>query len=162
MWLGIPNPDKPDTEYIAYHFVPTAVGGGDTTEHFAANLNFFDTGWSFINGANVNISGDGDYTVMIEGASDAPYGMYLDVLDILGTYPNMDVAIKDIQVDGKSISFDDTVIERGVGDDPATARRYIINPWGATADTAPNYVFTSSIAVTVTVKLNNGTPFVKE
>lgn len=32
MWLGIPNPDKPDTEYIAYHFIPTAVGGGGATD----------------------------------------------------------------------------------------------------------------------------------
>lgn len=162
MWLGIPNPDKPDTEYIAYHFIPTAVGGGDTAERFTANLNFFDMGWSFINGADVYISGDGDYTFTIEGASDAPQGMYLDILYILEKYPNMDVAIKDIQVDGKSISFDDTAIDRGVGDDPTTARRYIINPWGATADTAPNYVFTSSIAVPITVTLDNGTPFLKE
>lgn len=32
MWLGIPNPDKPDTEYIAYHFNPTAVGAGGTED----------------------------------------------------------------------------------------------------------------------------------
>ncbi len=158
MWLGCRSAEK--DEYTAFHF--TVGAGVSAPELFAANLNFFDMGWSFIKSANVNISGDGDYTVMVEGANDAPQGMYLDILDILGTYPNMDVAIKDIQVDGKSISFDDTAIERGVGDDPTTARRYILNPWNATAATAPNYVFTSSIAVTITVKLNNGTPFVKE
>lgn len=32
MWLGIPNPDKPDTEYIAYHFHPTAVGTGGNVD----------------------------------------------------------------------------------------------------------------------------------
>jgi hypothetical protein len=47
-------------------------------------------------------------------------------------------------------------------DTETAARRYILNPWGATAADAPKYVFTSSIAITISVKMDNGTPFIKE
>lgn len=86
--------------------------------------------------------------------------MYLDVEKILQDHPNCEVAIKDIKVDGQSIAFDDAVIDRVVGDAATTARRYILNPWGPTASDASKYVFNSSIAVTVSVKMDNGTPFV--
>ena len=161
LWLGSKEMDDQGKlyQYMGYHFVAQT---GSSSEKFTANLNFFDTDWTFINGSNVYISGDGDYTVSIEGASSAPYGMYLDIMKILKKYPNMDVAIKDIKVDGNSISFDDVVIDRGVGDTETAARRYILNPWGATAADAPKYVFTSSIAITISVKMDNGTPFIKE
>ena len=35
MWVGIPNPDKPDTEYIAYHLIPKAEGSA-TNDPLAA------------------------------------------------------------------------------------------------------------------------------
>lgn len=161
LWLGSKEVDDQGKlyQYMGYHFVAQTEGA---TEKFAASLNFFDTDWTFINGTSVYISGDGDYTVSVEGASSAPYGMYLDIMKILKKYPNMDVAIKDIKVDGNSISFDDASIDRVVGDAETTARRYILNPWGATASDAPKYAFTSSIAVTISVKMDNGTPFIKE
>lgn len=161
LWLGSKEVDDQGKlyQYMGYHFVAQTEGA---TEKFAASLNFFDTDWTFINGTSVYISSDGDYTVSVEGASSAPYGMYLDIMKILKKYPNMDVAIKDIKVDGNSISFDDASIDRVVGDAETTARRYILNPWGATASDAPKYAFTSSIAVTISVKMDNGTPFIKE
>ena len=38
--------------------------------------------------------------------------------------------LKDIKIDGSSISFDDSAVSRCIGDDPTIYRRYICNPWG--------------------------------
>jgi len=159
LWIASKDIDDQGNlyQYMGYRFVPQVAGAVAT---YKSTLNYFDTGWTFINGDPVFISGNGDYTLSVLGASSAPYGLYLDIEKILKDNPNMDAAIKDIKVDGKSISFDDSVIERGVGDAETTARRYIINPWGATAGDAPKYVFNSSIAVTITVIMDNGTPFI--
>ncbi|NDV94913.1 hypothetical protein D0T84_08285 [Dysgonomonas sp. 521] len=161
LWVGSQELDDQGNlyQYMGYQLVPQVEGAAAT---YKSTLNYFDTGWTFIYSDAVFISGNGDYTLSVLGASSEPYGMYLDIEKILKDNPNMDVAIKDIKVDGKSISFDDSAIERGLGDAETTARRYIINPWGATAGTAPNYVFSSSIAVTITVNMDNGTPFIEE
>lgn len=160
LWLGSKELDDLGNlyQYQGYHFVAQTAGAAAV--RYTANLNFFDTNWAFINGDNVFITGDGDYTFIIYGASNAPYGMYLDVLKILKDNPNMDMAVKDIKVDGTSIEFDDTVIDRGQGDAETTARRYILNPWGATKDDAGKYVFSSSIEVTISVKMDTGAPFI--
>lgn len=159
LWLGSKESDDQGTlyQYMGYHFVVQTAGAAKS---YKGTLNFFDTGWTFIYGDAVFISGDGDYTMTVTGASAAPYGMYLDIEKILKDNPNADVVIKDIKVDGKSIQVDDASIDRGVGDAETTARRYILNPWGTTAGDAPKYVFNSSIAVTVSVKMDNGTPFI--
>lgn len=160
LWIGCKEIDDLGNlyQYQGYHFVAQTAGAAVT--RYTANLNFFDTNWAFINGDNVFITGDGDYTFTIQGASNAPYGMYLDVLKILKDNPNMNMTIKDIKVDGVSIEFDDTVIDRGIGDAETTARRYILNPWGATATDAGKYVFSSSIEVILNVKMDTGTPFI--
>lgn len=161
LWLGSKELDDLGAlyQYIGYHFVAQTAGA---TKSFKSSLNFFDTAWSFIYGDPVFITGDGDYTLTVTGASAIPYGLYLDIEKILKTNPNMDMVIKDIKVDGTSIKFDDTVIDRGIGDVETAARRYIVNPWGATAGDASKYAFTSSIAVTISVKMDNGTPFIPE
>jgi hypothetical protein len=159
LWVGSQDIDDQGNmyQYIGYQLVPQVAGAVPT---YKATLNYFDTGWVFINGDAVFVTGNGDYTLSVLGASSTPYGLYLDIEKVLKANPNMDIVIKDIKVDGKSISFDDSAIDRGVGDGDTTARRYIINPWGATAGTAPDYVFSSSIAVTITVIIDNGTPFI--
>jgi len=161
LWLASKELDDQGNlyQYMGYHFVAQTAGA---VKSYKATMHFFDTGWTFTVSEPLFIAGDGDYTFVIPGASGTPYGLYLDIQKILKENPNMDVAIKDIKVDGASISFDDTVIDRGIGDDDTTARRYILNPWGATAGDAPKYVFSSTIAVTVTVKMDNGTPFIVE
>lgn len=164
LWLGsIENDDQGKRyQYMGYQFV--AQTSGDSGPRYTANLNFFDTSWATLDSGNIYITGDGDYTFTITGASSIPYGLYLDILKILKAYPNMDVAIKDIKVDGTSIEFDDAAISRGYPDDKPetqTARRYILNPWNTdSAATTPRYVFNSSIEVIVTVKFDNGTPFI--
>ncbi|MCE5178163.1 MAG: hypothetical protein LLF81_03325 [Porphyromonadaceae bacterium] len=161
LWLASKELDDQGNlyQYMGYHFVAQTAGA---VKSYKATMHFFDLGWIFTVSEPLFISGDGEFTFVITGASDAPQGLYLDIQKILKENPNMDVAIKDIKVDGASISFDDTVIDRGIGDDDTTARRYILNPWGATAGDAPKYVFSSTIAVTVAVKMDNGIPFIVE
>ena len=125
-------------------------------------MNFFDVNWDTLEADPIFISGDGDYTLEIKGSNDSPYGVYLDMYKILKDNPNIDIVIKDIKVDGTSIDFDDEMIDRVEGDDPTTARRYILNPWGANADDAPKYMFNSSLTVTITVKMDTGNPFITE
>lgn len=163
LWVGADDIDDQGNtyQYKAYHFCPVTAGSSET--RYTANINFFDTSWNFINGDNVYITSSGYYTFTINGASDSPYGIYLDVLKVLADYPNMDMTVTDIKVDGQSIDFDDTAIDRCAGDAATTARRYILNPWGATADGAYKYVFSEKIEVTLYVELSDtGTPYVSE
>lgn len=161
LWLGSKEFDDQGNlyQYMGYHFVAQTA---DAVVSYRTMLSFFDIDWNFLESEIIFISEDGDYTFVIEGASDSPYGIFLDIQRILRDHPNMDVAIKDIKVDGASIEFDDDIIDRGIGDQETTARRYILNPWGETVGDTPKYVFNSSISVTVTVTMDNGTPFVVE
>lgn len=160
LWIGSQEFDDQGNhyQYMGYHFVPQT---GEVITTYKASLHFFNDGFGYTaQSEDIFISSDGDYTFVIEGANDNPHGLYLDILKILNDHPNMDVVIKDIKVDGASVEFDDSVIERGPQDnDTSSARRYIVNPWGPTADDKDRYVFTSSISVTVTVIMDNGVPF---
>lgn len=146
-------------QYMGYKLEVVRAGVQKT---YKGGLHFFDSGWAFQQSDDVFVvdGTDADYTFTINGSSGSAYGMYLDIEKLLQDHPNCDVTIKDIKVDGASVSFDDAAIDRGVGDAPTTARRYILNPWGATAGDASKYNFSSSIAVTVSVKMDNGQPFV--
>lgn len=149
-------------QYMGYKFEVVRAGAKKT---FKTTLHFFDTDWNAQQSEPVFVTDgtDGDYTLTLTTPSASPYGMYIDVVKILEAHPNCDVVIKDIKVDGTSVAFDDALIDRGVGDDgPNAARRYILNPWGATAGDASKYAFTSSIAVTIGVKMDNGKPFITE
>lgn len=166
MWLGALSTEKP--EYMAYHFIPTAGnggGGGNEGPLYGATLSYFTNDWGvFVTSEPTVFSGDGTYTVKVEGATNdsGSGGMFIDVLDILADYPNADLIIKDVKIDGNSISFSDEAIVRGAGDDPTTLRRYFFHPWGLNGDDAPNYDFTESIEVTFEVKMDSGEPFIKE
>ena len=172
LWLGYDINDVKGDRYMyqGFHFVPTIVGGVEQ-ESFKAELHYFNTGWTFFDSKTLKVTGDGKYTFRIEGADDSPYGMYLDVKKILAKYPNMDMTISDIRVDGKPVGFDDSLIERGVGDETdasgngITARRYILNPWNSDNYFMVNgtgvLAFSSSIEVDINVTFDNGTPFIK-
>ena len=162
LWLGGVEQDAfgHRYQYMGYHFVPKQEG--EAVERFTASLHYFNSTWGYTPAsADVYITGDGTYTFVIEGADSDPYGVYLDVMGILGDYPNVGIVITDIKVDGNSVAFDDSVIERGIGDDADTARRYIVNPWNEnTAGDAGKYAFASSIEVTIQVTMETGTPFI--
>lgn len=165
MWLGAISSDKP--EYMAYHFVPTAGNGGAASDEqvYGAVLSYFSKDWLLsVSSAPVIFSTDGTYTVSVAGTvpEDGPGGMSLDVAGILLDHPNADLFIKEVLVDGNSISFSDEAVLRSVGDDPNTLRRYFFHPWGLNGDEAPKYNFTSTLEVTFEVKMDTGEPFVKE
>ena len=162
LWLGAMEQDALGNryQYMGYHFVPQT--SGEEAERFTSRMAYFNSGWTFFNSSDVFVTGDGTYTFVISGADSDPYGLYLDVTGILTNYPNCDVTITGITVDGNPVSFDDSLIERCLGDDATTARRYIVNPWGATADEAPKYAFASNITVTVQIVMDSGTPFPTE
>ena len=167
IWLGVDINDIHGTryKYQGYHFVPAIIGGVEV-ESFKADMHYFNTGWTFFDSDNVKITGEGTYTFTITGADSDPYGIYLDVKKILGKYPNMDMVITDMRVDGQSIAFDDALIDRGVGDDATTARRYILNPWNSDNYFMANgydvLKFASSIEVDIKIIYDNGTPFISE
>lgn len=167
LWIGSQEIDDQGNlyQYLGYHFCPQTSG---TTTKYTTTLNFFDTSWNFITSDKLYIEGSGTYTISVvaDGVADgtSPYGVYLDIEKILKTYPNLDIVINDIKVDGSSISFDDTLIDRGVGDAETTARRYVLNPWSGSITDLDAYTaefkFTSSIAVTFTLTTDTGSPFI--
>ena len=166
-WLGIAECDDNDKvyQYLAIQLVPKSEG--ETVERYAAAIHYFDAGWTFQTSSDVYITGNGSYTMTIYGNhGDEPYGLYLDVCKILKKNPNCDIVVTDIKVDGNSIEFDDSDIDRGYGDtsgqENADARRYIVNPWGASANYKDLIPFTSELSVTVQVIMDNGTPFIAE
>ena len=167
VWLG--SEERDDAGYVfqyqAVQLVPKSEGA--QVERYAAAIHYFDADWNFQVSDDVYITGNGTYTMTINGDHGSePYGLYLDVCKILKKNPNCDIVVKDIQVDGASVEFDDTVIDRGLGDtsgqENADARRYIVNPWGASAVYKDLIPFTSSLSVTIEVVMDNGTPFIAE
>jgi len=161
IWLGYKEEDAfgNSIQYLAYHF--TAVFGGEEKKTYKATLNYFSTGWGYTAASDpLYLSDSGTYTATINGADSSPYGLYLDINKILKDYPNLDIVIKGIKVDGNDVAFDDSSIDRGIADSSDDARRYIVNPWGATSGDASKYVFSSTIEVEFELKLDNGSPFV--
>ena len=166
LWLGSRQYDDQGNayEYLAYHFKKQT--GGVQVESFTGVLSFSDTGWAFLNSPEVYITGEGDYTftVTADGSSNTqdPYLMFLDVAKILKKHPNTDLILKSIKVDGTEIlgseeGMDDATISRQVGDDPATGRRYILNPWSdESASHTHLFKFSNTIEVTITVKYDVG------
>ena len=145
-------------QYQGYQLEVVRAGVQKT---YRGYLHIFDTSWAAQESDNVFIvdGKDADYTFTINGSCSSPYGLYLDIEKLLGDHPNCSVDITDIKVDGKSVPFDDNKISRSAGDQASTARRYISNPWGATAGDIDNYKFSQSLSVTVRVKMNGGKPF---
>jgi hypothetical protein len=156
LWLGSMQYDaqgKP-IEYLGYHLKKQT--GGQQVERYVGSLSFFDTGWAFLPNATVTINGEGTYTFTLtpDGVANtaSPYGIFLDIPKLYKNHNNCDVVVKSIKADGKEIAFDDALIDRGTADgDLSTARRYIVNPWGKTADEAPKYAFTATLEITVQI-----------
>lgn len=168
IWLGSKQYDAQGNAlyYLAYHLVKQVAGG--TTESFTANLCYAAQEYSFLPTATTFVTGDGDYTLTVtpDGSIDTqnPHLMYLDVVKILKKYPNADIVIKSIKVDGTELIggvLTDEIIPRGVGDDATIGRRYILNPWGDSetysySGLLPNFAFSDNITVTFHVTFDSG------
>lgn len=148
-------------QYIGYKLSVVRAG---VTKTYKATLNSNSADWSNAQSADVYVTDgvDGEYTVTINGSDNNFYLLYLDFdKKLLADHPNVDITITGIKVDGNSISFDDAAIDKGTADgDGVTPRRYIVNPWGATAGEASKYNFNSSLSVTFSVKMDSGTPYI--
>lgn len=169
LWLGAREYDNDGNlyQYRGYHF--TAVTYGDVIP-YTAQLSYFDNGFTFkysdpidFNDDELNAKKTKQFTVTLNGASDAPYGIYFDVLNILQDHPNATLTLDAISVDGKALDLSTlTYTQRNedgtqfTGDLPTTARIYILNPWNpASAASTDLYKFTNNITIKVTVALND-------
>jgi hypothetical protein len=179
LWLGAKEKDLSGNmyQYLGYHFVAVTYGDVKT---YDATLNYFSHGWNYTQASDpLSIEKEGQYTVAINGSNDDPYGLYMDVKYILADHPKARLTLDDVKVDGTSIpnidysyagfttNSDGTQLVADAKTDPTTARIYVLNPWDKTGpfynaanvvgDTPyfPMFKFTSSIAVTFTVKFND-------
>ena len=167
--LGLPEKDVNGTvyQYLGYRFLAD-YAGAEKAETYKAQLGFNNTGtWEGFEGTTVWVEDGGTYTSTVEVSWGADWGdpcLWLDVYKILKNRPNCDIVINDIKIDGTSISFDDTAISRGAGDDETTGRRYICNPWGLASCFSGLDIFhpTKNVEVTFSVVFDNGTPFISE
>lgn len=149
-------------EYLVYHFIKET--GAPKVESFKASLSIGDEGFNFLTSEQF-VTGEGMYTFSVEPDGDISSKVHLcffDIYKLLKKHPNADIVINSIKVDGKELMgsneyFADDVISRGVGDDPATGRRYPLNPWNeeSAANTAA-FSFSNSFVMTVTVKYDTG------
>lgn len=165
LWLGTQMLDDQGNlyQYMAYHFVHQTAGAGDVTRYKGV-LSVFDSDWVFSYSDNVYITTDGDYTFTINGSSGV-YGAFLDVEKILKDHPNLEMKVKSVVKDGVDTGAIDEQIDQSAGDDATTARRYILNQWNSDNYFMANGIsldFTTSLSVTVSVKLDTDTPFVSE
>lgn len=164
LWLGRMERDAMgnDIEYLGYHLIAT-YGGGSETPSFAMTLNYNDMGsWTMQTGPTVYTTGDGTYELTLTGSnSNMDPMLWIDCKKILGKYPNCDIIIKKILIDGKELAFDDSAISRSKGDEADTARRYICNPWGLATcfNDMSVFLFNSEIRVTVEVRYETDTTF---
>ena len=134
---------------------------------YDCQLNFFDTGWAFTKSDVVSTNKAGQYTLTVNGSSSSPYGIYLDVTNILAEHPKATLTLNDVAVDGKSvkdkfdINYSGFTQKEGAqltGDLATTARIYLLNPWDTTSPFASDnsvFKFSSSIAVTFTIAFND-------
>lgn len=180
LWVGSKLYDAQGNAYafIAYHLVKQVAGGA--VESYTVSLNFAAQEYVFLPASELVITGEGTYTMSVvpDGVVDtkSPHLMYLDIPKLLKKHPNADIVINSVKVDGNELigsAFTDSDIIRGVGDDSATGRRYILNPWGnpdpEKGDTRnynyesllPQFAFSDKIEVTFTVKYDVGEPVLK-
>lgn len=164
--IGAPQRDINGTvyEYIGYKLV--ADYGVEKAESYKAYVCFNNTGsWEMFTGTPVFAEEGRDYTATLEVEWQSSWGdpcLWLDVEKLLAKHPECDVILKDIKIDGTSISFDDSAISRCDNDDAGVhARRYICNPWGLASCFTGFDIFhpAKSVEVTFTLIFENGEPF---
>ena len=153
MWLGVPvyNNLGKVYQYLGYHFTIEADVAKEII--YTGNLNYFNTSWTTYNSDDVLITKEGKYKFTLNLSDNTPYGIYLDVFEILKDHPNTDIIINAVTVDGNSVDFDDTLIDRGEGDLPTTYRRYILNPWAQVPAFPDANVFVTENSITIEVSV---------
>lgn len=165
LWVGVKESDfsGKGVQYVGYHFVAD-FGGSEGPKAYKMVLYYNDEGsWTMQEGEAQYVTTPDTYTFTLNGANQNMKPMlWFDAFKLLKDYPNCDIVIKNITIDGKELSFDDEAISRCAGDDPGTARRYISNPWGPAAcfPDLSVFLFNDKIEVTVDIIFDNGKPFI--
>ena len=158
LWLGKSCIDDQGHvfQYQGYHWV-AQNNANAAIKRYTGTLYVFDSGYNSKASNPVFITGDGDYTFTLNGSQTNAYGVYLDIPKLFKDHHQCDVKIVSIKVDGHDIAFNDATINRGTADnDHSTARRYIVNPWGATKNDCVHYNFSHTLAVKVHVSYDCG------
>lgn len=172
LWLGAKDMDNSGNlyQYLGYHFV--AVTYGDVIS-YDTSINYFDTGWNYQTSPGVDVNtdelsskGEEKVSLTLNGSSNSPYGIYIDVMNILSEHPNATLTLDGVSVDGTALNLDwsyagFTKTNTGTqltGDLSSTARIYLLNPWDTTSPATQNsnlFKFANKIEVTFTIKLND-------
>lgn len=167
LWLGSKQYDNAGNmyQYLGYHFV--AITYGDEIPYDAC-LSFYEPDWVTQQSETVDAKKEGQYTLTINGSSSSPYGIYLDVLNVLAEHPNATLTLDDVKVDGTALTGydwsytgfnkDEKTGAQLTGDKVTTARIYLLNPWDGTSPFAADnsvFNFSSSITVTFTLAFND-------
>ena len=163
LWLGSAERDDQNNtvQYMGYHFQPY-VAGNSVKKYSAVLYCGENTNYTFQNSEPIYITEEGTYTVTANGSLTADGKIiYLQVDKLLKDHPNADIIIKDVKVDGKSITFDDAAITRTVDDNANggkyNGRRYFYNPWASDNSFATSALsFSKSLSVTFQVKFDAG------
>lgn len=155
LWLGLPELDASGKvyQYVAYHFV-AQLEAGPQAPTYQSRASFFDQGWSFTESNYLSVSKEGTYAYTISGGSDSPQGLFFDLFAIKKDYPNASLELVSVVVDGNSLAFDAELVEYIDGDDPMDLRIYVLNPWNQQAFTTEQFVYTSTIEISVAVSFN--------
>lgn len=165
LWVGVKETDfsGKGVQYVGYHFVAD-FGGSQGPTAYKVGLGYNNTSdWTMIEGEYVYVTTPGTYTLTVKGSNQADEPLlWVDAFKLLKDYPNCDVVIKKITIDGNDLAFDDAAISRSAGDDAGTARRYICNAWGLAScfSSTALFKFNSQIDVTVDIIFDNGKPFI--
>lgn len=159
-------------QYIGYHYV-AVLGGAPQAETFKAYAQFFETdGWSISDSYSdyVKCEDGKPATITFENfnmTSFSHLGLYVGVEKVYTKYPNCDVIINSISVDGTPVSIEDqtlfgySVEGKDLSDNPSV-RRTILNAWAWDGDTDNNVIpttsfkCTSTLSVTFTVVFDSG------
>ncbi len=162
--LGIPQKDVNGNvyEYLGYQF--TADYGAEQKKTYRMSFSWFTPSYEFQT-QDLYIQDPGTYTISMDFSNDNPYGVFLDCYKILNDYPNCDLYINEIKVDGNVLGLSNDDINHCPGDEPHIARRYILNPWGDTAfleEWTPKFKVSQNLSITVTVSFENDKPFLPE
>lgn len=163
MWIGRKLYDFAGKayQYLGYHFVPV-FGGAPAAETFKARVHYFETDtWATdVYTDYIKVEDGKQYTITASADMSGfnRIGYYIDVEKILGKYPNADVVINSIKVDGNPVSYDDANIPYDIDSD-IHARRTIVNAWNDDLWNSGAYdafKATSTIEIAFTVKFDCG------
>lgn len=166
IWLGARLKDFAgnDYQYIGFHYIPV-IGGQAPAETFKVQAHYFDiVAWSpdiYSDYVRVEDGKPASIVVETDMSASAEFGYYIEVEKILAKYPNCDVKINWVAVDGTRIDIGDETAYAYSAEVDINARRTLVNAWNLAACPVDAFSFraSSSIEINFTVTFDSGTPY---